>query len=95
MAPALLNQQPEVMLMDALIVSATFAGSLGTAWIIQRAILTMCLKAIAPNPVTSVPQSIPNTLMRSKFTADNMSIETQGLTVGQLQPVVKAQEFTR
>ena len=39
----------EVMLMDALIVSAAFAGSLGTAWMIQRAILTVCLKAIAPN----------------------------------------------
>jgi len=38
-----------VTLMDALIVSAAFAGSLGTAWMIQRAILTVCLKAIAPN----------------------------------------------
>jgi hypothetical protein len=35
--------------MEALIVSAAFAGSVGTAWMIQRAILTVCLKAIAPN----------------------------------------------
>ena len=31
---------------DAIVVSAAFAGSLGTAWIIQRAILAICLKAI-------------------------------------------------
>jgi hypothetical protein len=34
--------------MDTLILGATFAGSLGTAWMIQRAILAVCLKAIAP-----------------------------------------------
>ena len=39
----------EVTLMEALIVSAALAGSLGTAWMIQRAILMVCLKAIAPN----------------------------------------------
>jgi hypothetical protein len=48
MALALLEEQPGVTLMDALIVSAAFAGSLGTAWMIQRAILMVCLKAIAP-----------------------------------------------
>jgi hypothetical protein len=33
--------------MEGLIVSATLAGSLGTAWVIQRAILAVCLKAMA------------------------------------------------
>jgi hypothetical protein len=33
--------------MESLILSATLAGSLGTAWVIQRAILTACLKAMA------------------------------------------------
>jgi hypothetical protein len=33
--------------MEELIVSATLAGSLGTAWVIQRALLAVCLKAMA------------------------------------------------
>jgi hypothetical protein len=33
--------------MGDLLVSAALAGSLGTAWVIQRAILTFCLKAMA------------------------------------------------
>jgi hypothetical protein len=33
--------------MEGLILSATLAGSLGTAWVIQRAILAACLKAMA------------------------------------------------
>jgi hypothetical protein len=32
--------------MDALVLSAALAGSLGTAWVIQRAILSLCLKAL-------------------------------------------------
>jgi hypothetical protein len=32
--------------MEAVVVSATLVGSLGTAWVIQRAILGLCLKAI-------------------------------------------------
>jgi hypothetical protein len=32
---------------EAIVLSATLAGSLGTAWVIQRAILSLCLKAIA------------------------------------------------
>ena len=35
--------------MEGLILSATLAGSLGTAWVIQRAILAACLKAMAIN----------------------------------------------
>lgn len=35
--------------MESLILSATLMGSLGSAWIIQRAILTLCLKAIDRN----------------------------------------------
>jgi hypothetical protein len=34
--------------MQMMIVSATLVGSLGTAWAIQRALLTLCLKAIDP-----------------------------------------------
>jgi hypothetical protein len=37
----------EVIVMQALIMSAAFAGSLGTAWMIQRAILAACLKVLA------------------------------------------------
>ncbi len=33
--------------MEELIVGATLAGSLGTAWVIQRALLAVCLKAMA------------------------------------------------
>ncbi|HZL56771.1 MAG TPA: hypothetical protein VFC21_06810 [Bryobacteraceae bacterium] len=32
---------------DTLVVGATLVGSLGTAWALQRAILSLCLKAIA------------------------------------------------
>jgi hypothetical protein len=32
--------------MDAIVVSATLVGSLGTAWVIQRALLGICIKAI-------------------------------------------------
>ncbi len=35
--------------MESLILSATLMGSLASAWIIQRAILTLCLKAIDRN----------------------------------------------
>ena len=35
--------------METLILSATLIGSLGTAWVIQRAILGLCLKAISTN----------------------------------------------
>jgi hypothetical protein len=34
--------------MELLLLSVTLAGSLGVAWVIQRAILEVCLKAIAP-----------------------------------------------
>jgi len=37
----------EAAILNATILSATFAGSLGAAWMIQRAILTVCLKAMA------------------------------------------------
>lgn len=33
--------------METLILSATLIGSLGTAWVIQRAILGLCMKAIS------------------------------------------------
>jgi hypothetical protein len=33
--------------MATLILSATLIGSLGTAWVIQRAILGLCMKAIS------------------------------------------------
>jgi hypothetical protein len=32
--------------MEAIVLSATLVGSLGTAYVIQRAILGLCLKAI-------------------------------------------------
>jgi hypothetical protein len=32
--------------MQMLVLSATLAGSLGAAWVIQRALLEVCLKAI-------------------------------------------------
>jgi hypothetical protein len=35
--------------METLILSTTLIGSLGTAWVIQRAILGLCMKAIAAN----------------------------------------------
>jgi hypothetical protein len=31
---------------EAIVVSATLVGSLGTAWVIQRALLGICIKAI-------------------------------------------------
>ena len=48
MARAVLSNRRGRM-MDTLILGVTFAGSLGTAWMIQRAILAVCLKAIAPS----------------------------------------------
>jgi hypothetical protein len=35
--------------MQVLVLSATLVGSVGAAWVIQRAILEVCLKAIDPN----------------------------------------------
>jgi hypothetical protein len=35
------------MEMESLILSATLAGSVGTAWAIQRALLMVCLKVMA------------------------------------------------
>jgi hypothetical protein len=32
--------------METIVVGATLAGSLGAAWVIQRAILVVCIKAI-------------------------------------------------
>jgi hypothetical protein len=35
--------------MQLLVLSATLAGSLGVAWVIQRAILEFCFRVIDPN----------------------------------------------
>jgi hypothetical protein len=35
--------------METIILAVTLAGSIATAWAIQRAILEVCLKAIDPN----------------------------------------------
>jgi hypothetical protein len=40
------------VVMQILVLSATLAGSLGTAWVIQRAILDLCVKAIVASNST-------------------------------------------
>jgi hypothetical protein len=46
MAGNLLSECARYTHVEAIVVSATLVGSLGTAWVIQRALLGLCLKAL-------------------------------------------------
>jgi hypothetical protein len=43
--------------MEAIVLSATLVGSLGTAYVIQRALLGICIKAINNRATSAIPSA--------------------------------------